>query len=248
MFCSQRLRILNNIIMKRKLVLFTAFVALVGIFTVQAQDIHNRPCIDVSGKAEMFVEPDEIILSIVINEKDYSKKTTLEKLEKEMIKSLKNMGIDTKKNLTVVDLSSDINHYKIKKDEIKLSKTYRLKTSSAKEATTALLVLEEVGISEINIAQIKCTKIEEYKDEARVIAMKDAHRKAKLLTEAINQPLGKAIYITENDFTNVRTYPRLMMSKSNGVMEDAVAESAVADISFEKIKIESRVQIKFALE
>jgi hypothetical protein len=39
-----------------------------------------------------------------------------------------------------------------------------------------------------------------------------------------------------------------MMSKSNGVMEDAIAESAVADISFEKIKIESRVQIKFALE
>ena len=147
-----------------------------------------------------------------------------------------------------MDLSSDINHYKIKKDEIKLSKTYRLKTSSAQEATTALLALEEVGISEINIAQIKCTKIEEYKDEARVIAMKDAHRKAKLLTEAINQPLGKAIYITENDFTNVRTYPRLMMSKSNGVMEDAVAESEIADISFEKIKIESRVQIKFALE
>ena len=81
-----------------------------------------------------------------------------------------------------------------------------------------------------------------------MIAMKDAHRKAKLLTEAINQPLSKAIYITENDFTNVRTYPRLMMSKSNGVMEDAVAESEIADISFEKIKIESRVQIKFALE
>ena len=68
--------------MKRKIVLITAFVALASIVTAQAQDIHNRPCIDVSGKAEMFVEPDEIILNIVINEKDYSKKTTLEKLEK----------------------------------------------------------------------------------------------------------------------------------------------------------------------
>ena len=44
-------------------------------------------------------------------------------LKKEMVKTLKNIGIDTKNNLTVVDLSSDINHYKIKKDEIKLSKT-----------------------------------------------------------------------------------------------------------------------------
>ena len=234
--------------MKRKLVLFTAFVALASIFTIQAQDIHNRPCIDVSGKAEMFVDPDEIILSIVINEKDYSKKTTLEKLEKEMIKSLKEIGINTKKNLTVVDLSSDINHYKIKKDEIKLSKTYRLKTSSAKEATTALLALEEVGISEINIAQVKCTKIEDYKDEVRALAMKDAMRKAKILTDAINQPLGKAIYITENDYTNARSYPRLMMSKSNGIMEDAMVEEALPDIEFEKIKVESRVQVKFALD
>ena len=234
--------------MKRKLVLFTAFVALASIFTVQAQDIHNRPCIDVSGKAEMFVDPDEIILSIVINEKDYSKKTTLEKLEKEMIKSLKEIGINTKKNLTVVDLSSDIHHYKFKKNEVKLSKTYRLKTSSAKEATKALIALEEVGISEINIAQVKCTKIEDYKNETRAMAMKDAHKKAKTLTDAIGQPLGKAIYISESDYTNVRNYPRLMMSKSNGVMEDAVAESEIADISFEKIKIESRVQIKFALE
>ena len=234
--------------MKRKLVLFTAFVALAGIFTVQAQDIHNRPCIDVSGKAEMFVEPDEIILSIVINEKDYSKKTTLEKLEKEMIKSLKNMGIDTKKNLTVVDLSSDINHYKIKKDEIKLSKTYKLKTSSAKEATTALLALEEVGISEINIAQVKCTKIEDYKNETRAMAMKDAHKKAKTLTDAIGQPLGKAIYISESDYTNVRNYPRLMMSKAAGPQEEAFMDGEMPDINFEKIKVESRVQVKFELK
>ena len=234
--------------MKAKLILLAALVALANVFCLQAQDIHSRPHVDVSGKAEKFVDPDEIILNIVINEKDYSKKTTLENLEKEMIKSLKSIGIDTKKDLTVVDLSSDINHYKFKKNEVKLSKTYRLKTSSAKEATKALIALEKVGISEIDIAQVKCTKIEDYKNETRVLAMKDAHRKAKLLTEAINQPLGKAIYITENDFTNVRTYPRLMMSKSNGIMEDAVAESEIADISFEKIKIESRVQIKFALE
>ena len=234
--------------MKRKLVLFTVFVALMGIFTVQAQDIHNRPCIDVSGKAEMFVDPDEIILNIVINEKDYSKKTTLENLEKDMIKALKGVGIDTKKDLTVVDLSSDIHHYKFKKNEVKLSKTYRLKTSSAKEATKALIALEEVGISEINIAQVKCTKIEDYKNETRAMAMKDAHKKAKTLTDAIDQPLGKAIYISESDYTNVRNYPRLMMSKSNGVMEDAVAESEMPDINFEKIKVESRVQVKFELK
>ena len=82
----------------------------------------------------------------------------------------------------------------------------------------------------------------------RALAMKDAMRKAKILTDAINQPLGKAIYITENDYTNARSYPRLMMSKSNGIMEDAMVEEALPDIEFEKIKVESRVQVKFALD
>lgn len=234
--------------MNRKFILFTALTILASVFSIQAQDIHSRASIDVSGKAEKLVDPDEIILSIVINEKDYSKKTTLENLEKDMIKSLKGIGIDVKKNLSIVDLSSDLKHYKLKKDEVKLSKTYRLKTSSAKEATLVLIELEKVGISEINIAQVKCTKIEDYKDEVRALAMKDAMRKAKILTDAINQPLGKAIYITENDYTNARSYPRLMMSKSNGIMEDAMVEEALPDIEFEKIKVESRVQVKFALD
>ena len=235
-------------IMKAKLILLAALVALANVFSIQAQDIHSRPHIDISGQAEKFVDPDEIILNIVINEKDYSKKTTLENLEKDMIKALKGVGIDTKKDLTVVDLSSDIHHYKFKKNEVKLSKTYRLKTSSAKEATKALIALEEVGISEINIAQVKCTKIEDYKNETRAMAMKDAHKKAKTLTDAIGQPLGKAIYISESDYTNVRNYPRLMMSKAAGPQEEVFMDGEIPDINFEKIKVESRVQVKFELK
>ena len=234
--------------MKAKVILLAVMAVLVNAFSIQAQDFNHKAYIEVNGKAEKYVDPDEIILNIVINEKDYSKKTTLENLEKDMIKTLKSIGIDTKKNLSVVDLSSDINHYKFKKNEVKLSKTYRLKTSSAKEATKVLIALEEVGISEINIAQVKCTKIEDYKDENRAQAMKDARRKAKTLTDAIDQPLGKAIYIYENDYTNVRNYPRLMMSKSAGPQEEAAMDYDMPNINFEKIKVESRVNVRFALD
>ena len=106
-------------IMKRKLVFFTAFVALVGIFTIQAQDIHNRPCIDVSGKAEMFVEPDEIILNIVINEKDYSKKTTLEKLEKEMKKDpTKTAKQILMQKLREIERENTVNEFEDKEGEL----------------------------------------------------------------------------------------------------------------------------------
>jgi uncharacterized protein YggE len=110
------------------------------------------------------------------------------------------------------------------------------------------LALDEVGISEVSISQMKCSKIEQYKDEARAEAMRDAKRKAKILTEAIDQPLGKAIYISENDFTPVRNYNRPMLMKANAVTEDAIAGSDVPDLDFENIKIDCRVNVRFALD
>lgn len=219
-----------------------------GVATAFAQDFSKTPYIEVTGKCEKYVAPDEINLSIVINEKDYAKKQSLEELEKEMLKALKNVGIDTKKDLTVVDMSSDFMARKWRKSEVKLSKAYKLKTSTAKQAMQVLLALDQVGISEVSISQIKCSKMEQYKDEARAEAMKDAKRKAKILTDAIDQPLGKAIYISENDYSPVRTYNRPMLMKANGVAEDAIVGNDVPDLDFENIKIDCRVNVRFALD
>ena len=58
-----------------------------GVATAFAQDFSKTPYIEVTGKCEKYVAPDEINLSIVINEKDYAKKQSLEELEKEMLKA-----------------------------------------------------------------------------------------------------------------------------------------------------------------
>lgn len=233
--------------MKTKVMLAALAVCMsVGVSSMHAQDFTKTPYIEVTGKAEKHVAPDEISLSIVINEKDYAKKQSLEALEKDMISALKKTGIDVKKQLTVVDMSSDFMYRKWRKGEIKLSKAYQLKVFSAKQAMQVMMVLDEVGISEVSISQMKCSKMEQYKDEARAEAMKDAKRKAKILTDAIDQPLGKAIYISENDYSPVRNYNRPML-KSAAFAQDAVVEE-VPDLDFENIKIDCRVNVKFALD
>ena len=219
-----------------------------GVATAFAQDFSKTPYIEVTGKCEKYVAPDEINLSIVINEKDYAKKQSLEELEKEMLKALKNVGVDTKKDLTVVDMSSDFMARKWRKSEVKLSKAYKLKTANAKQVMQVMMALDQIGISEVSINQIKCSKIEQYKDEARAEAMRDAKRKAKILTDAIDQPLGKAIYISENDYSPVRTYNRPMLMKQANVAEDAIVGSDVPDLDFENIKIDCRVNVRFALD
>ncbi len=219
-----------------------------GMGSAYAQDFSKSPFIEVTGKAEKYVAPDEISLSIVINEKDYAKKQSLESLEKEMLAALKKVGIDTKKDLTVVDMSSDFMNRKWRKSDIKLSKAYQLKVKTAKQAMQVMMALDEVGISEVAISQMKCTKMEQYKDEARAEAMKDAKRKAKILTDAIDQPLGKAIYISENDYSPVRNYNRSMLMKQANVAENAIVGSDVPDLDFENIKIDCRVNVRFALD
>ena len=219
-----------------------------GMGSAYAQDFSKSPFIEVTGKAEKYVAPDEISLSIVINEKDYAKKQSLESLEKEMLAALKKVGIDTKKQLTVVDMSSDFMNRKWRKSDIKLSKAYQLKVTTAKQAMQVMLVLDEVGISEVSISQMKCTKMEQYKDEARAEAMKDAKRKAKILTDAIDQPLGKAIYISENDYSPVRNTNRPIMLKQAARAEDAIVAGDVPDLDFENIKIDCRVNVRFALD
>ena len=131
-----------------------------GVATAFAQDFSKTPYIEVTGKCEKYVAPDEINLSIVINEKDYAKKQSLEELEKEMLKALKNVGVDTKKDLTVVDMSSDFMARKWRKSEVKLSKAYKLKTANAKQVMQVMMALDQIGISEVSINQIKCSKIE----------------------------------------------------------------------------------------
>lgn len=235
--------------MKTKVMLAAMAVCMsLGMGSAYAQDFSKSPFIEVTGKAEKYVAPDEISLSIVINEKDYAKKQSLESLEKEMLAALKKAGIDTKKQLTVVDMSSDFMNRKWRKSEVKLSKAYQLKVTTAKQAMQVMMALDEVGISEVAISQMKCTKMEQYKDEARAEAMKDAKRKAKILTDAIDQPLGKAIYISENDYSPVRTYNRPMLMKANGVAEDAIVGNDVPDLDFENIKIDCRVNVRFALD
>ena len=165
-----------------------------------------------------------------------------------MLAALKKVGVDTKKQLTVVDMSSDFMNRKWRKSDIKLSKSYQLKVTTAKQAMQVMLALDEVGISEVSISQMKCTKMEQYKDEARAEAMKDAKRKAKILTDAIDQPLGKAIYISENDYSPVRNYNRPVLMKQANVAEDAIVGSDVPDLDFENIKIDCRVNVKFALD
>ncbi len=233
--------------MKRLMLVTVCSLLVLGSASTQvkAQDFVTKHYIEVSGRAHKEVAPDMIYMTITINEKDY-KNSSMPALEGKMISKLQGMGVDVKKDLMVKDMASNFKHYFILKSDPKLMKQYQLLVHSAQKAGEVILALGQIGISEISIDKVECSQIEKYKDEVRVMAIKNAKARATLLAEAINHNIGKAIHITENDH-NYRTYgmPEMKMVKGNLADSDLVR---VPEIEFEKIKVEVTVHAKFELK
>lgn len=241
--------LIKNDIM-RKSIFVAAFMCMMlsfPSFMMTAQDMNEKSYIEVYGYAKKEVVPDEIYLSIIINETDHSKKDGIQKLEKEMTRTITSLGIDLK-NLTVKDLGSDFRQYVLRRNEIRLSKEYELKTSSAQMAAKVILALETSGISNVSVSRVECSKIEDYRDEVRVEAIKEARRKAELLTGALGEVVGKPLVIVDQNYGRpyASASPVILMSK---ISNDADYEETfdVADIEFESLTIESNIRVKFEI-
>ena len=89
-------------------VLFLLFSSIIIAQTGEKNFI-DQNYIEVTGKAEMEIIPDEIYISILLNEKNYKGKNFPE-LEKSMFDKLSDLGIDLSKDLAIKDLLSDLNY------------------------------------------------------------------------------------------------------------------------------------------
>ena len=207
--------------------------------------------IEVTGKAEMEITPDEIYLKIIISEKDNKGKQTLEELEKLMIDKLRILNVDIEKNLTVHDINSNFKNYWLGKTDIFTTKEYQVLVNDATTAGKIFRELESLNISNITVDRLSHSEIEKFRQEVKIEAVKAAKVKAKSLAEAIDQTIGKALLIQEMD--DLRTLQGNLPGVSNTIMirgSSSLYGSRVPEpiIEFGKIKLEYKILAKFKLE
>ena len=77
----------------------------------QSKNFIDQAYLETTAKVDTLVVPDQIFLSIYIDEGEDRNKISLEKQEKEMAKVLENLGIDLKKQLKLQDLTSAYKKY-----------------------------------------------------------------------------------------------------------------------------------------
>ena len=222
--------------------------AVVLCVTATAQVVEEKfPCyVEVAGYAERNVTPDTFYLSIVIAEKDSKGKISVETQQREMIAALRGMGVDTDRQLTMVDMSGEY----FKKSNTLMTAQYRLKLTSAADVRKAYSLLGDIGISSVTMRSVSYSKIADVRNEVRIESIKNARAKADQLAEAVGQRAGDCIRI--NDYSRDMTEEAVVTYNARAMKMAANADGMMDiddddPLEFKPIKVTANVNARFIL-
>ena len=225
-----------------------AFAVAASVCAVSAQTAEAYPSyIQVTGRAEKEIVPDEFYLSITLDERDSKGKISVESQQREMIAALRKLGIDIEKQLKVANLSSEFFR---KNTSVAMAK-YQLQLGSAAEVAKAWQALDKLGISDVSILKVSHSQLDALKKEVRVDAIRNAQQSARTLAEAIGQTIGKCFYIWDSNNDIMPThYNNAVVARGMKMMEAAEVETAMEEepLDFKTIRLQYSVNAKFVLE
>jgi|SRR5690606_3425409 len=229
--------------------LLTIILLTISYLTSAQKNFIDQPFVETTAKADTLVIPDKIYISINLNEADSKNKKSVEEQEKLLESTLKKLNIDTEKDLSILDISSNFKNYFLKGQNIIKTKMYSLLVGNAVIAGKVLAELESVGISNVNIEGTEYSKAEELLLELKVKAIEKSKLTAEKLVKPLNQKIGKALYISD-----VNTISNAMQGQAPGIQirgMSTIYGSRAADpiyIEFQKVKFEVQVSVKYVLE
>ncbi|MCY0977704.1 SIMPL domain-containing protein [Chryseobacterium wangxinyae] len=210
----------------------------IGIFTlgslINAQEI-KKNVIEVTGVAEMEVEPDEIIFNIGIKADN---KNQLAENEKLLFENLKNNGVKNE------DIKFKSMYQNIYSKTQKFTKSFQFKVNAETNMSKIFEDLNQKWVINLNIAEIKNTKIADFRKTVKINALKAAKEKADYLLESINKKTGTPMEIVEiEDYMSDSVLPMAFKSRlANVQMETA---DATVDYSFDNIE---NIKLKYSIK
>src|ERR1043165_8208257 len=182
--------------MKKTILLLSAILAF--SFTTKAQE-KNEHSIRVVGTAEMEIVPDEVYVSVTLKEytSKEKKKYTIEELEKGLVNFLEKVTMTEKKDIKMDNMSAYVLAMKRKKKDEVITKSYDIKFKNSQQVYELYSVMDSLGISRAYVSKYSHSKMDEYKKQIKINAIKAARDKADYLMVAIGEKAGKAISVTE---------------------------------------------------
>ncbi|CAD0224453.1 SIMPL domain-containing protein [Chryseobacterium sp. JV274] len=220
--------------MKLKHFLLIGILTLGSFVNAQTQEV-KKNAIEVTGVAEMEVEPDEIIFSIGIKADN---KNDLADNEKKLFETLKNAGVKNE------DIKFKSMYQNIYSKTAKFTKSYQFKAGTKSSLNKIFEDLNQKWVSSLNIAEVKSTKIADFRKAVKINALKAAKEKADYLLESMGKKTGNALEIVEiEDYTSDMIMPAAYKGRVNSVQMEM--SDAPVDYSFDNIE---NIKLKYSIK
>jgi uncharacterized protein len=223
---------------KLLLLLFPALIA----FPALAQNSTTAPrSISVVGSAEIEIVPDEIYVSVTLREftKD-KKKYTIEELEKAFVNFVEKETGVTRKEIKMDNMDATVIALKRKSKDAVLQNTYEIKYSKPAQVNTLFAAMDSLNISNAYVVRYSHSKMDEYKKQIKINAMKAAKEKATYMLEAIGSQCGKPLEVHETTgYVTVdgeSQYPQI-----RNVMQKYSNSSSVSGLYYDEDKTETTI-------
>jgi len=239
--------------MKRKILMS---LLICSAFLLKAQDIDKRPFIEITGTSETDITPDEIFITITLQEKGDSKERSIEKQEEDLKSNLKELNIELN-NLMLSTANADFRKIKAFKKDVVTSKSFLLKVNSADMVDKVYKRLDKINVFDAYISKLNHSKITELTAENREKAVIAAKKKAQTLAMAVGNNIGAPISIIESvntvdasPFNNNYNYygGRYASNAAQSFSSPEFSENTGDDISFKKIKLRSSFLVRYELK
>jgi len=209
--------------------------------------------ITVTGSAELEIIPDEIY--VVVTLKEYEKRGTgkieLEKIKTDFLNSCKSIGLpDSAITIAAYEGYNPKTWWNKKaKDELYATIAYQIKFNSSKKIDELVSKLDDNATQNFDVTLVSHSKIQEYRKQVKIQAIKAAKAKAEYLTEAVGEQLGVAVAITENQNEPVAPlYNMNQLAYTNTTSTVSGDLNEGAGLDFKKIRLRMEMNVVFALK
>ncbi len=224
------------------------------ILNVNAQSIDSRKFIEVTGSAEMSIQPDEIELEIVIAEYDNEgKKVKLDDVQGEFYKVLKKNNIDTK-TLSLESTNNDWYwwYWWSYRYASYRTKTITLKLNSKTNFLKLVESLNDKWTQSLRISKTTHNEIQRLRKEVKIEAIKAAKAKAAYLLEGVGEEIKGLLSAEELPEASANNYwygrQNLLSNVSNSIVSNSAGDSGNAIENVGQIKLRYEIKAKFEIK
>jgi uncharacterized protein YggE len=213
----------------------TVFVLFFLVGEASAQ-LENIPLVTVTGESVVKVKPDYALIS-VIAKKDFSSG---------QLATLSSVSLFQSDDNRINTITSDVEVfattpvYERSQNTNTFSKNYVLQVNDLSRLSKVVIDLLRRGLL-IETIDYRLTKLEEYKNEARKLAIQNAKHKAMILASASGQKIGKTHLILERELNNENWYSETLGEKTLEIY----TENYIFNIGY--ISIPCKVDVSFDL-